>query len=621
MRKPFTVFVLLISIVMQSQIIKKVEPAFWWADMKYNQVQVMVYGTGISNYTPVVKDKLVRLVSVDKSENKNYLFLNLDFSQSTAMNFEIKFKKKGVLNDVTINYELKSRKKNSALREGFDSSDALYLITPDRFANGNVSNDIVAGLKEEKIDRKDNYARHGGDILGIIEHLDYIENMGFTAVWPSPLLTNNMHKQSYHGYAMTDFYEVDPRFGDMESYRLLSEKMEDKGLKLIMDQVLNHCGLEHWWMKDLPFKDWVNYQEYFEEGKELPYSNHKRTTNQDIYASEKDAELMTDGWFTQEMPDLNQKNPFLAKYLIQNSIWWIETMNLAGIRQDTYPYPDKNFMSDWAGAIMEEYPNFSIVGEEWSYNPLLVGYWQTGANNKDGYESNLTSTMDFPMQRKIIQGFNEEETWKTGLVKIYEGLANDFHYATPKDIMIFADNHDMSRVFTQLNGNVKHTKMALGYILCMPRIPQIYYGTEILMNDFDKPGDHGLVRTDFPGGWSGDEKNAFTGEGLNSQEKEMQSFLKTLLNYRKDSQALHHGKTIHFAPEDGVYVLFRKSEDEILAIILNKNKESITLDLNRFSEIGLNGESVKNIHSKEEFIWDKELNLSSEGVYIITTKL
>ena len=396
---------------MQSQIIKKIEPAFWWADMKYNQVQVMVYGTGISNYTPVVKDKLVRLVSVDKSENKNYLFLNLDFSQSTATNFEIKFKKKGVVNDITINYELKSRKKNSALREGFDSSDALYLITPDRFANGNVSNDIVAGLKEEKIDRKDNYARHGGDILGIIEHLDYIENMGFTAVWPSPLLTNNMHMQSYHGYAMTDFYEVDPRFGDMESYRLLSEKMEDKGLKLIMDQVLNHCGLEHWWMKDLPFKDWVNYQEYFEEGKELPYSNHKRTTNQDIYASEKDAELMTDGWFTQEMPDLNQKNPFLAKYLIQNSIWWIETMNLAGIRQDTYPYPDKNFMSDWAGAIMEEYPNFSIVGEEWSYNPLLVGYWQTGANNKDGYESNLTSTMDFPMQRKIIQGLNEEETW------------------------------------------------------------------------------------------------------------------------------------------------------------------------------------------------------------------
>lgn len=621
MRKPFTVFVLLISIVMQSQIIKKVEPAFWWANMKYNQVQVMVYGTGISNYTPVVKDKLVRLVSVDKSENKNYLFLNLDFSQSTATNFEIKFKKKGVLNDITINYELKSRKKNSALREGFDSSDALYLITPDRFANGNVSNDIVAGLKEEKIDRKDNYARHGGDILGIIEHLDYIENMGFTAVWPSPLLTNNMHKQSYHGYAMTDFYEVDPRFGDMESYRLLSEKMEVRGLKLIMDQVLNHCGLEHWWMKDLPFKDWVNYQEYFEEGKELPYSNHKRTTNQDIYASEKDAELMTDGWFTQEMPDLNQKNPFLAKYLIQNSIWWIETMNLAGIRQDTYPYPDKNFMSDWAGAIMEEYPNFSIVGEEWSYNPLLVGYWQTGANNKDGYKSNLTSTMDFPMQRKIIQGLNEEETWETGLVKMYEGLANDFHYATPKDIMIFADNHDMSRVFTQLNGNVAHTKMALGYILCMPRIPQIYYGTEILMNDFDKPGDHGLVRTDFPGGWSGDEKNAFTGEGLNSQEKEMQSFLKTLLNYRKDSKAIHHGKTIHFAPEDGVYVLFRKSEDEILAIILNKNKESITLDLNRFSEIGLNGNSVKNIHSKEEFIWDKELNLSSEGVYIITTKL
>ena len=373
-------------------------------------------------------------------------------------------------------------------------------------------------------------------------------------------------------------------------------------------------------MKDLPFKDWVNFQEDFENGKEVPYSNHKRTTNQDIYASKKDADLMVQGWFTQEMPDLNQKNPFLAKYLIQNSIWWIENLNLSGIRQDTYPYPDKAFMSDWTGAIMKEYPNFSIVGEEWSYNPLLVGYWQKGADNKDGYESNLTSTMDFPMQKNIIDGLNEEEAWDSGLVKMYEGLANDFSYATPKDIMIFTDNHDMSRVYTQLNGNLSYTKMALGYMLMLPRIPQIYYGTEILMDDFDKPGDHGLVRTDFLGGWQGDARSAFTGEGLSDAQFEMQSYLKQVLNYRKDSRAIHNGKTIHFAPEEGVYVLSRVFEEETVTIMINKNKSLKIVDLTRFEELGLLGKKVLDLESKDVFIWEESLELKNEGVLILTTK-
>jgi len=426
---------------------------------------------------------------------------------------------------------------------------------------------------------------------------------------------------------MTDFYEVDPRFGTLAEYQELANELRKKDMKLIMDQVANHCGLEHWWMKELPFDDWVNNQAYFEKNKEnwnnetVKVSNHRRTTNQDLYAAEADRSGNNEGWFVHTMPDLNQRNPFMAKYIIQNSIWWIETLGLGGIRQDTYPYPDKQFMSNWAGAIMNEYPNFSIVGEEWSYNPLLIGYWQKGAKNNDGYESNLTSTMDFAMQNNIVEAFNENETWDTGLVKIYEGLANDFHYASPKDIMIFPDNHDMSRIFTQLNGDIVNTKMALSYLLTLPRIPQIYYGTEILMNDFAKPGDHGLIRTDFPGGWKGDTINAFSGEGLTNEQKDMQLFLKKVLNFRKNSKAIHEGKTIHFAAIDGTYFLFRIKDDEIVVHIINKNDKPITIDLNRFKEIGLKGKKLKNLLTGENFIWNHTIQLSEKGSVIFATKL
>jgi len=386
-----------------------------------------------------------------------------------------------------------------------------------------------------------------------------------------------------------------------------------------MDQVANHIGLEHWWMRDLPAKDWINYQKEFLEGKTIT-TNHRRTTNQDLYAAKKDKNLMSEGWFVSAMPDLNQRNPLLATYLIQNSIWWIETLDLGGIRQDTYPYSDKEFMSNWAGAIMKEYPNFSIVGEEWSTNPLLIGYWQDGAKNKDGYKSNLTSTMDFAMQKLIVDALNEKETWGTGFVKMYEGLANDFSYTNPNKIMIFPDNHDMSRIYTQLNEDLNNTQMALGYILSLPRIAQLYYGTEILMNDTANLGDHGLIRTDFPGGWENDKVNAFTGKGLSNNQLEMQSFLKKVLNYRKNSEAIHSGKTIHFAPNNGVYILFRILDDEIVTVILNKNEKPITLDLNRFEEVGLKGKKVRNIVTNEEFTWEESLKLNLKGIILLTTK-
>ena len=435
-----------------------------------------------------------------------------------------------------------------------------------------------------------------------------------------------MQQGSYHGYAVTDLYQIDPRFGTLEDYKTLSAKLNDKGMKLIMDQVANHCGLYHWWMKDLPFKNWVNLQENYEDnlvnwGNDYTInSNHRRTTNQDIYASEADRKGNNEGWFVATMPDLNQRNPFMAKYIIQNSIWWIETAKLGGIRQDTYPYPDKAFMSNWADAIMTEYPNFNIVGEEWSYNPLLIGYWQKGANNKDGYDSNLKSTMDFAMQRKVVEGIKDIESWDKGLIKIYEGLANDFHYASPKDILVFPDNHDMSRIFTQMEGNIEYTKMALATYAMMPRTVQMYYGTEILMNDFEKPGDHGLIRTDFPGGWKGDEVNAFTGQGLTNMQTDMQSFIKKLFNFRKQCKAIHEGKTVHFAPNMGTYFLYRTLGDETVVMILNKNEKPMSIDLNYHAEMGLKGKTLKNVITNEMVKWDGVMDLKAKGVTILTTK-
>ncbi len=607
--------------------IRRVEPMNWWVGFKSKTLQLLVHHPNISKRTPEISYQGVSIKKVHQADSPNYLFIDLNISEITkAGKFNIVFKKEGE-KDLVQTYELKDREKPAEDYMGFNSSDAIYLITPDRFANGNPGNDTFKNLNEKTINRKDGYARHGGDITGITNHLDYIEDLGFTAIWSCPLLTNNMPRGSYHGYAITDLYEIDPRFGTLDEYKTLAAKMAEKGMKLVMDQVANHCGLEHWWMKDLPFKDWVNYQEVYEAhsdswtNEKTISSNHRRTSNQDLYASEKDKEGMVNGWFVSGMPDLNQRNPFMAQYIIQNSIWWIETVELGGIRQDTYPYPDKDFMSNWAGAIMNEYPNFSIVGEEWSYNPLLIGYWQDGANNKDGYDSNLKSPMDFAMQYIIVQALNETESWDKGLVKMYEGLANDFHYVKPKDIMIFPDNHDMSRIFTQLKGDIVNTKIALSYLLTLPRIVQIYYGTEIVMDDFEKPGDHGLIRTDFPGGWEADTVNAFTGVGLTKTQNEMQSYLKTLLNFRKSSKAIHEGKTVHFSPKNSVYVLFRMTENETVVHILNKNEEAVDLDLTRFEEINLQGKSLKNIISGETVTWHDNLKLENKGSIILTTKL
>jgi len=606
--------------------LEKVEPTNWWVGFKDTSLQLLVKEENIGNSKPSISYAGVSIKKVNKARSENYLFIDLEIKKSTKPGeFDIIF----TFDDNTKKthaYELKQREKKAKDYIGFDSSDAIYLVTPDRYTNADETNDINKKLKETTIDRTDGYKRHGGDLQGIINGLDYISDLGFTTVWPTPVLMNDMPQGSYHGYAITDYYKVDPRFGTINDYKNLADTLRKKGMKLIMDQVANHCGLEHWWMKDLPFEDWVNDQENYEVNidnwtyKAAKFSNHRRTTNQDLYASESDRKGNTDGWFVETMPDLNQRNPFMAKYIIQNSIWWIETLGLGGIRQDTYPYPDKKFMSNWAGAIMKEYPNFSIVGEEWSYNPLLVGYWQKGAKNKDGYDSNLKSTMDFPMSKAIIEGINEKESWNKGLVKLYEGLANDFYYANPKDIMVFLDNHDKSRLFTEMKEDATKAKMALSYMMMLPRIPQMYYGTEILMDNTANPGDHGLIRTDFPGGWKGDKVNAFTGEGLSKDQKSMQYFVSKILNYRKTSEAIQEGKTIHFAPFMNTYFLFRIKGNETVVHIINKNEDPITIDLKRYKEVGLEGKTLKSIITGEEYIWQDSILLKAKGSILLTSK-
>ncbi|WP_025765049.1 glycoside hydrolase family 13 protein [Dyadobacter tibetensis] len=568
--------------------IQHIEPLNWWVGMKSPLLQLMVHETGISSYQPKINHKGVTIKKVHRTNNPNYLFIDLHISPNTqAGEMDILFEQSG-RKPIHQSYSLLERTPHSAQREGFSAKDVIYLITPDRFANGNQQNDQISGLSDT-LDRTAMYARHGGDIAGIIDHLDYIEKLGVTALWINPLLENNMPTYSYHGYAITDFSKTDPRFGTNEDYKRLSLLAKERNIKLIADMVANHCGLEHWWMKDLPDSNWVNYQ-----NQPVTITNHRREALHDAYASASDIKLQSDGWFVPTMPDLNQRNPYLAQYLIQNAIWWVEYADLGGIRMDTYPYPDKEFMAEWSQRIMAEYPDFNIVGEEWSYNPSLVANWQRGVKNKDGYRSNLKSLMDFPLNEALIKAFNEEESWGEGLIRLYQTLANDYVYAQPNDLVTFTDNHDMSRIFTQLKENSDHLKQALVFLMTTRGIPQLYYGTEILMSNPNSE-EHGEIRGDMPGGWQGDSISVFNQTGLTDAQADLLHFTRKLLNWRKSASAVHQGKLMHFAPENGVYVQVRYNAQQKIMVILNKNKEPYQLDLQRFKEIIPNQFTARNI--------------------------
>ena len=607
MKKIFVVLTLTLSLALQGQKLTKIEPASWWRGMELDTVEFMVYGKDISELTAVGKELMV--LGTSALESPNYLFVEVVITDDTRIGtHKLLFKDQKGRQKGTLDIEIMEREENSAKRKGFSSADFIYLITPDRFRNGDPSNDQVKGMLEGP-NREFIGGRHGGDLAGIIQSLDYFEKMGISSLWLNPVLENNMETYSYHGYAMTDLYNVDPRYGTNEQYKELADKAKEKGIGIIMDQVANHIGSLHPWMADLPSEDWVN------QWPEFTQTNHMKVSRFDPHGAEVDRKQFTDGWFVETMPDLNQRNEKLARYLIQNSIWWVEYLGLHGIRMDTWPYPDKQFLADWTKAILDEYPNFNIVGEEWVSDPSLISYWQAGTAKMDDYTTYLPSVMDFPLQSAVVDGLMGEATWRSSMTKIYESLANDYMYGDLNNIMIFPDNHDMSRIYTRLDEDYDKWKMAMTLFFTTRGTLQFYYGTEILMAN---PGtdDHGVIRSDFPGGWEGDAVNAFTGDGLTAQQLEAQQFIADLAHLRRGSCALNMGEMLHYIPLDEVYVYFKWFGDEHKMIVLNRNDEEVELGLDRFQQ-GLEGfTTVTDVWTGETTTLGNTLRLAPMGAYI-----
>ena len=575
MKKLFIGVFFALSIAIQAQDLHKIEPESWWVGMQMNTVEFMVYGKDISEL--IAESKTLEVQKSVGLESPNYLFVTAKIpadariGDHTFVFRNTKGKKIGRLM-----VHIGAREEGSAARKGFSSADFIYLLTPDRFRNGDPRNDYVKGMLEGP-NRELKGGRHGGDLAGVIESLDYFKHLGVSSLWLNPVLENDMPSYSYHGYAMTDLYAVDPRYGSNELYKELADKAKEKGIGLIMDQVANHIGSSHPWMADLPSEDWVN------QWPEFTQTNHMKVSRFDPHAAEVDRKQFTDGWFVETMPDLNQRNEKLARYLIQNSIWWVEYLGLHGIRMDTWSYPEKQFLANWTKAVLDEYPNFNIVGEEWVSDPSLISYWQGGTAKMDDYTTYLPSVMDFPLQSALIEGLKGESGWRSSMTKIYESLTNDYMYGDVNNIMIFPDNHDMSRIYTQLDEDYDKWKMAMAFLFTTRGTLQFYYGTEILMGN---PGteDHGIIRSDFPGGWEGDPINAFTGEGLTAQQKEAFAYIQSLAHLRRESCALNMGTLLHYIPQNEVYVYFRTFEDEHKMIVLNRNSEEVSLDLSRFQQ-------------------------------------
>ena len=588
-----------------------VYPPNWWAGMQHTEVELMIFGKDVADDKVSVSEGRVQIKQSRALDSENYLFVTLDIADASPQELVLSLKDEdGSSRD--IHYSLEKRAKGSSAREGFGPEDAIYLIAPDRFANGSLENDNIDGY-QDKVDRTFKGGRHGGDIEGIANNLDYIKEMGFTQIWTMPMLENAMEKYSYHGYSTTDYYNIDPRFGSNETFIELSNKANENGIGVIMDMVLNHIGSEHVWMDDKPSSDWINNNGQFVG------TTHKRESLHDPHAIASDIKGFSDGWFVPTMPDLNQRNPHLANYLIQNAIWWVETANLSGIRVDTYSYPDKGFLSQWTNRIMKEYPNFNIVGEEWSVNPAITAYWQAGSQRHDDYDSALPSVMDFPLQIAVVEALNSDESWNSGFITVYETLATDFLYGDPNNLVIFPDNHDMSRIFTQLNNDKAKWNMAMTLFLTTRGIPQVFYGTEILMGN-EGTEDHGIIRSDFPGGWPSDsEKNAFSGKGLSGDELWAQERIKTLLALRQTHPQLFKGELKHYAPVDGVYTYFRVAQDTAQKLMVILNKKTVDLPLAKYAEVLGTDVSITRVSDGQTFNASETISLPamSANVFIV----
>jgi glycosidase len=583
--------------------ISRVEPANWWIGMKNPELQIMVYGPGISKSLVSINYPGVKLKELARTTNPNYVFIYLTISKGTKPgNVPLVFTDGH--EKFTYRYPLLARSDRSGAR-GFDASDVLYLITPDRFANGDTAND---NLDSVSVNRQNPNARHGGDLKGIGDHLDYMRDLGITTIWLNPVQENKMRGGSYHGYAITDFYKIDPRFGTNEQFRSLVKLAHSNGMKMVMDMVFNHCGSSHWWMNDLPSKDWINNEGVFLQ------TNHATVTVMDVHAAPTERNIFLNGWFTRGMPDLNQRNHHLATYLIQNSIWWIEYARIDGIRQDTYSYLDYDFLARWCKEVNDEYPDFNIVGETW-YNKATAPAWWQQRSSLNRHDSHLKTVMDFSLTF-ITQSAFDSKNENGYLTNIFEDIAQDFIFADPYNVLTFLDNHDLSRFNRKDETDLKRYKQGLAFLLTTRGIPQIYYGTEILMTGTKEEGD-GNIRKDFPGGWKGDKADAFSKSGRTDMQNEAWDYLQKLLRWRKGNRAITSGKLIHYAPRNGLYVYGRVKDNQTVLVILNERTSEQTLEMGRFSDIIQEYTSGRDVITSTTIDLKKTITIPAKGEYIL----
>lgn len=594
--------------------IDKVEPPFWYAGMHNPELQIMFYGKNIADNSVSVSNNIV-IKNIQKTENPNYIFVTIDTKNVNPQDIVFSFSKNKKVS-FTKNYSLKQRRPNSSLRKSYDASDMIYLIMSDRFANGNPNNDSDASVTE-KGDRNNPGGRHGGDIEGIIKNLDYIKELGATAIWPTPLCEDNDKRYSYHTYGQSDVYKIDPRFGTNDDYLRLSSELHKRDMKLIMDYVTNHWGAEHWMVKDLPTYDWLHQFPGYAQ------TNYRMTTQFDTNASDIDSKRCMDGWFVKSMPDLNQSNPLMLTYLIQNAIWWIEYADLDGFRVDTFSYNDKAGIAKWTKSITDEYPYFNIVGEVWMQNQAHMAYWQKDSKIGaiENFNSNLPSVMDFTLLNALTTVLNEDKAaWNKGMINVYENFTNDFLYPNINNIMTFVENHDTNRFNTVYKNDFKKYQIAMAMLATVRGIPQLYYGSEIGMDgDKDKKGDAD-IRKDFPGGWEGDSNNAFSQSGRTVEQQKYFDFTSKLFQWRKTNEAVHFGKMKHYIPENNVYVYFRYTDKKSVMVIVNNNIESQTIKTNRFQESIQNYSSGKDVISEKSIDLKNDISIEGKSVVVLELK-
>jgi len=573
------VFFLFLSrgvIAQQIPALERVEPMFWWTGMHNPKLQLIVHGDKIAERTVKLNYPGVTLIQVHKVENPNYLFLDLIIAPSAKPGaFNIAFTKAGS-SALNYKYELKERNHSVNRAQGVTNKDLIYLIMPDRFSNGDPSNDSVAGMKEMKVDRSQMYARHGGDIQGIINHLDYLKDLGITTIWLTPEITNDQPHASYHGYAVTDHYYVDPRFGSNALYKAFVDKCHAMGLKVIKDLVHNHSGTQDYFIKDMPMKSWVHQWPTFTK------SNFRDAAVMDPHASAIDRKIMVDGWFDTSMADMNENNPYVENYLTQNHIWWVEYAGVDGFRLDTYPYNDPAYMADWARKVKAEFPHLSIYGETLVWSVANQAFFTQGNTVNRGFDTQLPGVVDSQVKDALAKALNGKDGWTDGVNRLYLVLSQDFLYQDPTRNVVFLDNHDMTRFYSVVGEDFTKYKAGMALLLTTRGIPQMYYGDEILMAGIDNPD--GLVRADFPGGWAGDKENKFTASGRTNKENEAFNYVRTLANYRKNTTALQTGKLMQYIPEKGTYVYFRYDAAKTVMIIYNSEDKADTLKTDRFNE-------------------------------------